>query len=54
VKVGAPVELKFTSLDKTHGFKINSYPDGSDSKVNPGLFSIRKKTASNSKREPPP
>ena len=26
VKVGAPVQLKFTSLDKTHGFKINSVP----------------------------
>jgi cytochrome c oxidase subunit II len=37
VKVGAPVELKFTSLDKTHGFKINSYPDGSDTKGEPGL-----------------
>jgi cytochrome c oxidase subunit II len=37
VKLGAPVELKFTSLDKTHGFKINLYPDGSDPKGEPGL-----------------
>jgi cytochrome c oxidase subunit 2 len=36
VKLGAPVELKFTSLDKTHGFKINLYPDGSDAKGEPG------------------
>jgi cytochrome c oxidase subunit 2 len=37
VKVGAPVQLKFTSLDKTHGFKINLYPDGADTKGEPGL-----------------
>jgi cytochrome c oxidase subunit 2 len=37
VKVGAPVELRFTSLDKTHGFKINLYADGSDAKGEPGL-----------------
>jgi cytochrome c oxidase subunit 2 len=37
VKVGAPVQLKFTSLDKTHGFKINLYPDGADAKGEPGL-----------------
>lgn len=37
VKLGAPVQLKFTSLDKTHGFKINPYPDGSDAKGAPGL-----------------
>jgi heme/copper-type cytochrome/quinol oxidase subunit 2 len=37
VKQGAPVQLKFTSLDKTHGFKINQYPDGSDAKGEPGL-----------------
>jgi cytochrome c oxidase subunit 2 len=37
VKLGAPVELKFTSLDKTHGFKINLYPDGSGAKGEPGL-----------------
>jgi cytochrome c oxidase subunit II len=38
VKLGAPVQLKFTSLDKTHGFKINPYPDGSDAKGEPGLI----------------
>jgi len=37
VKQGAKVELKITSLDKTHGFKINIYPDGSNSKGDPGL-----------------
>ena len=37
VKAGAPVQLKFTSLDKTHGFKINPYPDGADAKGEPGL-----------------
>ena len=37
VKLGAPVQLKFTSLDKAHGFKINVYPDGSDPKGEPGL-----------------
>jgi cytochrome c oxidase subunit 2 len=35
---GAQVQLKFTSLDKTHGFKINLYPDGSDAKGDPGLI----------------
>ena len=37
VKVGAPVQLRFTSLDKTHGFKINLYPDAADAKGEPGL-----------------
>jgi cytochrome c oxidase subunit 2 len=37
VKVGAPVQLKFTSFDKTHGFKINLYTDGADAKGEPGL-----------------
>jgi cytochrome c oxidase subunit 2 len=37
VKLGTPVELKFTSLDKTHGFKINLYRDGADAKGEPGL-----------------
>ena len=37
VKLGTPVQLKFTSLDKTHGFKINLYPDGADTKGEPGL-----------------
>ncbi len=38
VKLGAQVQLKITSLDKTHGFKINLYPDGADSKGDPGLI----------------
>jgi cytochrome c oxidase subunit 2 len=37
VRLGTPVELKFTSLDKTHGFKINLYPDRADAKGEPGL-----------------
>jgi cytochrome c oxidase subunit 2 len=37
VRLGSSVELRFTSLDKTHGFKINPYPDGSDTKGAPGL-----------------
>jgi cytochrome c oxidase subunit II len=38
VRRGAQVQLEFTSLDKTHGFKINLYPDGSDAKGDPGLI----------------
>jgi cytochrome c oxidase subunit 2 len=38
VRRGAQVQLKITSLDKTHGFKINLYPDGSDGKGDPGLL----------------
>jgi cytochrome c oxidase subunit 2 len=37
VKQGTKVQLRITSLDKTHGFKINLYPDGSDAKGDPGL-----------------
>ena len=37
VKLGAQVQLKITSLDKTHGFKINLHPDGADPKGDPGL-----------------
>ena len=37
VKVGAPAQLRFTSLDKTHGFKIDLYPDGEGTKGEPGL-----------------
>jgi cytochrome c oxidase subunit II len=37
VKRGARVQLRITSLDKTHGFKINLSPDGSDQKSQPGL-----------------
>lgn len=37
VKRGAKVQLRITSVDKTHGFKINLSPDGSDKKSEPGL-----------------
>ena len=37
VKRGAKVQLRITALDRTHGFKINFNPDGSDLKGNPGL-----------------
>lgn len=38
VKLGAKVQLRITALDRTHGFKINLNPDGSDQKGNPGLI----------------
>jgi len=38
VKLGAKVQLRITALDRTHGFKINLNPDGSDHKGNPGLI----------------
>ena len=37
VKRGVKVQLRITSLDKTHGFKINLSPDGTDKKSEPGL-----------------
>ena len=37
VKVGTKVQLKITTLDRKHGFKIELYPDGSDKKGEPGL-----------------
>jgi cytochrome c oxidase subunit 2 len=40
VKVGAPVQLRFTSLDKTHGFKINLYPDGDCFKLEKGTPTV--------------
>jgi hypothetical protein len=38
VKVGTNVQLRITALDRTHGFKMNLHPDGSDEKSNPGLI----------------
>jgi heme/copper-type cytochrome/quinol oxidase subunit 2 len=38
VKRGVKVQLRITSLDKTHGFKINLSPDGSDEKNDSGLI----------------
>ena len=38
VKVGTNVQLRITALDRTHGFKTNLNPDGSDEKSNPGLI----------------
>ena len=38
VRLGVKVQLKMMSLDKTHGLKINLYPDGSDAKGGPGLL----------------
>jgi cytochrome c oxidase subunit 2 len=37
VKQGTKVQLKITALDRTHGFKINLNPDGSETKGDPGL-----------------
>jgi heme/copper-type cytochrome/quinol oxidase subunit 2 len=38
VKRGAKVQLRITALDRTHGFKINLSPDGSDKKSDFGLI----------------
>jgi cytochrome c oxidase subunit II len=38
VKKGAKVQLRITALDHLHGFKINVYPDGGDTKGAPGLM----------------
>ena len=37
VKRGAKIQLRITALDRTHGFKINLSPDGSDKKSDLGL-----------------
>ncbi|MGB6876471.1 MAG: cupredoxin domain-containing protein [Candidatus Acidiferrales bacterium] len=37
VKKGTKVQLRITALDHQHGFKINVYPDGGDTKSSPGL-----------------
>jgi len=37
VKKGTKVELRITATDHNHGFKINVYPDGADTKGAPGL-----------------
>jgi cytochrome c oxidase subunit II len=53
VKLGAKVQLKITSLDKTHGFKINLYPDGSDAKGDPGLIFSSKEDCFKIEKETP-
>jgi len=37
LKRGTKVQLRITALDRTHGFKINLSPDGSDKKNDSGL-----------------
>ena len=37
VKKGSKVQLRITATDREHGFKINVYPDGGDTKGAPGL-----------------
>lgn len=37
VKKGARVQLKLRALDRTHGFLLSTYPEGSDGKGRPGL-----------------
>lgn len=37
VKQGARVQLKFTALDRKHGFKISPYPDGAETQGPVGL-----------------
>jgi cytochrome c oxidase subunit II len=53
VKLGGKVQLKITSLDKTHGFKINLYPDGSDGKGDPGLIFSSKEDCFKIEKETP-
>jgi cytochrome c oxidase subunit 2 len=38
VKRGVLTQLKITSQDRTHGFKISVYADGADAKGDPGLI----------------
>jgi cytochrome c oxidase subunit II len=37
VKKGTKVQLRITALDHQHGFKVNVYPDGGNTKRAPGL-----------------
>lgn len=37
VKKGTKVQLRIRATDRTHGFKINVYPDRADTKAPPGL-----------------
>lgn len=37
VKKGIKVQLRITATDHQHGFKINVYPDGGNTKAAPGL-----------------
>jgi cytochrome c oxidase subunit II len=37
VKQGTKVQLKITATDRDHGFKITEFPDGVDTKGQPGL-----------------
>ena len=37
VKPGTRVQLKIRAIDRTHGFKIRLYPEGSPEKGEPGL-----------------
>ncbi len=37
VKKGTRVQLKLRALDRTHGFLLSTYPEGSDGKGRPGL-----------------
>jgi len=38
VPLRTAIQLNITSLDKTHGFKMNLYPDGLAAKGQPGLL----------------
>ena len=37
VKAGTKVQLKITAIDRDHGFKIATVPDGGESLASPGL-----------------
>jgi heme/copper-type cytochrome/quinol oxidase subunit 2 len=38
VKQGARIQLKITAMDHTHGFKINTYPEGTHATDSPDLL----------------
>jgi cytochrome c oxidase subunit 2 len=37
VKVGEKIQLKITSIDRTHGIRINPFPEGGQPNTPPGL-----------------
>jgi hypothetical protein len=51
LRVRRQVQLKITSLDKTHGFTINLLPTDRTGKVFRASSSVRRKTASRSRRK---
>lgn len=53
VKQGATVRLKITATDRTHGIRIDPYPDGAKDKGEPGLvFTAKQDCLKLEKNEP--